>query len=75
MQKLITAGAAVLLIGIGAFSASHSDAQRATQGEVIEKDGKVRVVEKVMAPQDVTYTSAHPIQFRPHGQPESHTVA
>lgn len=77
MQKLITAGAAVLLIGIGAFSTADSDAQRATrttQGEIIEKDGKVRVVEKVVEPETVylvedvvTTNPAMPIQFMPLG--------
>ena len=56
MQKLITAGAALLLVGIGAFSVANTDAQRATcttQGEIIEEEGKLRIVEKVIPPEGV----------------------
>ncbi|MBZ0137790.1 MAG: hypothetical protein K8I27_15600 [Planctomycetes bacterium] len=50
MQNLITAAAAVLLVGIGAFSAAHTDAQRTTRGEVIEKDGEIIIVEEEVKP-------------------------
>lgn len=44
MQKLISAGAAVLLIGIGAFSTSWTDAQRAPRPEAPREKEPPRVV-------------------------------